>query len=165
MPSACYLLNSGNYATKHNPFIYYQDIVGNSSLCKSHVVPYSQLSIDLKSAATTPNFAFITPNLCNDMHNCGLAAGDSWLAANVPAILNSPAFTKSPSLLVITWDEGNASNNQVATIFAGNDARVGYQSNVAYNHYSLLHTIERLWDLPSLTSNDKNASLMTSMLR
>ncbi len=165
MPSSCYQFNAGNYATKHNPFVYYSDIVNNRQLCAAHVVPYSQLAIDLKSVSTTPNFAFITPNLCNDMHNCGLSAGDSWLAANVPAILNSPAFTSSRSLLVITWDEGNASNNNVATIFTGNAAKSGFQTNQAFNHYSLLHTIEQLWGLPSLTANDHNAPVMTSMLR
>ena len=72
MPSSCYQYNAGNYATKHNPFVYYSDIVNNQQLCASHVVPYTQMLTDLKSASTTPNFAFITPNLCNDMHNCGI---------------------------------------------------------------------------------------------
>lgn len=165
MPSSCYQYNAGNYATKHNPFVYYSDIVNNQQLCASHVVPYTQMLTDLKSASTTPNFAFITPNLCNDMHNCGIAAGDSWLSKNVPIILNSPAFTTTRSLLVITWDEGNASNNNVATIFAGSAAKSGFQTNQSFNHYSLLHTIENVWGLPNLTANDKNAPLMTSMLR
>ena len=119
MPSACYTLNDGQYATKHNPFIYYQDIVNNAARCNDHVVPYAQLSSDLKSSATTPNFGFITPNLCNDMHNCGIAQGDAWLASNVGQILNSAAFRSTKSLLIITWDEGNLSNNHVLTIFAG----------------------------------------------
>lgn len=164
MPQACYAENSGNYATKHNPFVYYQDIIGNSSLCNTHVVPYSQLSSDLKSTASTPNFAFITPNLCNDMHNCSISTGDSWLSDNVPAILHSPAFTSQPSLLIITWDEGYASDNNVATIFAGSAAKQHYQSNAAFNHYSILHTIEDVWGLKPLTANAANAPLMTSFI-
>ncbi len=165
MPSACYAFNAGNYATKHNPFVYYADIINNQARCDAHVEPLSQLASDLKSATTTPNFAFITPNLCDDMHDCGIAPGDSWLANNVPAILNSPAFTKQNSLLVITWDEGNASDNHIATIFAGPGAKNGYQSATAYNHYSLLHTIEANWSLSGLTTNDKGAPLMNDMLK
>jgi hypothetical protein len=164
MPSACYAENSGDYATKHEPFLYYQDISGNPARCAAHVVPYTQLATDLKSAATTPNYAFITPNLCDDMHNCSIATGDAWLAQNVPPILNSAAFKTQPSLLIITWDEGTLSNNSVAAIFAGSAARTAYQSGLAYSHYSLLHTIEDLWGLKPLTANDANAPLMTSFI-
>lgn len=165
MPSNCYTLNSGNYATKHNPFIYYSDIINNKPRCNAHVVAYNQLSIDLKQLKTTPNYAFITPNLCNDMHSCSIATGDSWLATNVPMILNSKSFTSQKSLLVITWDEGYIGDNNVATIFAGSAAKNHYKTNSAFNHYSLLHTIEYLWKLKPLTNNDKEAPLMTNHLR
>lgn len=103
MPSACYTLNYGNdFATKHVPFLYYSDVINNTARCAAHVVPYSVLSSDLSSASTTPNFAFITPNLCNDMHNCGIAAGDAWLKSNIPAILNSAALLSSP-ILDLYW--------------------------------------------------------------
>ena len=164
MPSACYIQNSGSYATKHNPFIYYQSIIGNANLCDADVVPYAQLKSDLKSVSSTPNFAFITPNLCDDMHNCSIATGDTWLANNVPMILNSPAFRAQPSLLIITWDEGDAASNVVATIFAGSAARHQYQSNSRFNHYSILHTIEYVWGLKALTPNVENAPLMTNFI-
>ena len=165
MPSACYALNYGSlYATKHVPFLYYSDIINNQARCQAHVVPYSNLATDLSSSATTPNFAFITPNLCNDMHSCPISSGDTWLANNVPLILKSPAFTTSDSLLVITWDEGYASNNIVGAIFAGSAARAGARSNVSYNHYSLLRTIEDIWNLKPLTANDQNATAMTDLV-
>ncbi len=165
MPSPCYMLNSGSdFATKHVPFLYYKDIVNNSSLCNSHIVPFSQLSSDLKSISTTPNYAFITPNLCNDMHSCSVAVGDAWLAKYVPMILNSKAFQSQRSLLVITWDEGYVGNNVVPAIFAGSAAKKGYKSSAPYNHYSLLHTIEQLWGLRPLNSNDANAPIMTSFI-
>jgi hypothetical protein len=166
MPSPCYQLNYGSdFATKHVPFLYYSDIVNNSSRCDAHVVPYSNLASDLKSASTTPNYAFITPNLCNDMHNCSIATGDSWLSQNVPPILQSPAFASTPSLLIITWDEGNLSDNHIATVIAGSAAKTHYQSNLSFNHYSLLHTIEYLFGLPTLTANDQNAPLMTNFIK
>ena len=164
MPSPCYAFNSGEYVTKHNPFVYYTDILTNQSRCTQHVVPFSQLATDLKTTATTPNFAFITPNLCNDMHDCSVAIGDNWLAKYVPMILQSPAFTTQRSLLAITWDESEGSSGRLPTILAGSAAKTNYQSAQAYDHYALLHTIETQWQLPSLTSNDAHAPTMDEFL-
>lgn len=164
MPSPCYQYNSGEYAVKHNPFMYYPDITSNPARCNSHVVPFSTFSKDLASTTSLPNYSFITPNLCNDMHNCSVQTGDQWLAKIVPAILNSPGFTKQRSLLAIVWDEGYVGNNNVLAILAGSAVKKGYVSTAYYNHYSLLHTIEYLWGLSPLTANDRNAPLMTSML-
>jgi hypothetical protein len=164
MPSNCYAYNSGEYATKHNPFVYYSDIINNQPRCDSHVVPFTNLINDLSSINSTPNYAFITPNLCDDMHDCSIATGDAWLAKYVPFILQSKAFSSKPSLLIITWDEGNSTDNHVAAIFTGSAAKNGYRSNNPFNHYSLLHTIEVEWGLSPLTSNDKQAPTMTSFL-
>lgn len=165
MPSPCYTYNSGEYATKHNPFIYYSDIVNNHTRCVSHVVPFSNLARDLKSTSTTPDYAFITPNLCNDMHDCSVVTGDQWLAAHVPEILQSKAFTVQNSLLVITWDEGNAASNHVPAILIGPQVKSGYTLSGHYTHYSLLHTVEANWNLAPLTDNDARASVMTGFLK
>ena len=166
MPSPCYLTSSGTYAPKHNPFVYFDDIRTNTTRCNSHDVPYSDLSSDLASAATTPNYVFITPNLCDDMHDCSISTGDTWLSNNLPPILNSPACTVDKCLLILTWDEDdNSSSNHVLTIFAGSAAKMGgVTSAVAYNHFSLLRTIEDIFGLPTQTSNDAAASPMTDLL-
>ena len=162
MPSNCYAYNTGEYATKHVPFLYYTDILNNQARCTDHVVPFTQLTTDLQSVNTTPNFAFISPNLCNDMHDCSVAQGNNWLAANVPTILNSKAFTTENSLLIITWDEGEVTSNHIPTILIGSNIKQHYHgSSTQYNHYSLLHTIEQQWKLPTLTSNDAQAPLMS----
>src|SRR5438105_935267 len=101
MPSACLTTDSYPYAVKHNPFVYYNDIRTNASRCQSHVVPFTQLSTDLQSASTTPSYSWITPNMCNDMHDCSIATGDAWLSSHLPAILTSPAFTTQNSLLLL----------------------------------------------------------------
>ncbi|MHB1864539.1 MAG: alkaline phosphatase family protein [Candidatus Saccharimonadales bacterium] len=163
MPSPCYAYNSGEYAVKHNPFMYYPDITSNPSRCANHVVPFSQFASDLNT--NLPNYSFITPNLCNDMHDCSIQTGDTWLSEQVPKILASKDFSEQKSLLVITWDEGYSSNNTVLVIFAGSAAKTGYVSTQSYNHYSLLHTIEANWGLPPLTQNDASANLMTDMLK
>ena len=167
MPSNCDITTSGNYAPKHDPFVYFDDIRINTARCDAGVVPYTALANDLKSASTTPNFAFITPNLCDDMHNCSVSTGDSWLKSHLPSILNSPACTVDKCLLILTWDEDDGSHgNKVLTIFAGSGAKTGGAvSSKTYNHYSLLKTVETIFGLPTQTSNDINAVAMTDLLR
>jgi phospholipase C len=165
MPRACASTNAGDYATKHVPFLYYADILGNPARCQSHVVPLTNLQSDLGSAGTAPAFAFITPNLCNDAHDCPLSAADSWLAREVPAILSSKAFKSGPSLLVITFDESNGSAKNIATVLAGPTVKSGFQDPTSYNHYSLLRTIEDNWGLPPLTANDAAATPMTNSFK
>ena len=100
------------YAAKHNPFIYFHSIIDDQARCDAHVVNLAHLREDLQSVATTPNYAFITPNLCNDGHDArcadgrigGLTAIDAFLREWVPRIENSPAF-RADGLLVITFDE------------------------------------------------------------
>lgn len=163
MPAPCYANNSGGYAVKHNPFMYYPSITGNAARCQAHVVPFTQFQQDLHVGL--PNYSFIVPNLCNDMHDCLVRTGDDWLARNMPAILQSPAFTAQRSLLVITWDEDDAAENKVAAIFAGSAAKSGYRSDVSYNHYALLRTIENAWGMAPLAENDKAAPAMSDMLK
>jgi acid phosphatase len=141
MPAPCFVGDAYPYAQKHDPFIYFNDI-RTTAQC-NNIVPYSTLGSDL--AATTPNYAFITPNLCDDTHDCAITTGDQWLSQNVPAILQSPAFTQQKSALFITYDEDENEANQVLTIVITNaevNVPAGYRSSVAYNHYSLLRTIE-----------------------
>jgi fibronectin type III domain protein/phosphoesterase family protein len=121
-----------------------------------------RLATDLASAATTPNVVFITPNLISDMHDGTINQGDTWLSQNVPAILNSPAFTTQNSVLDIVWDEDDSSqSNQVPSIIINSAVTPGYHSFTAYTHYSWLKTIESAWSLAPLTTNDGNAAAMS----
>ena len=156
MPSACFIGDAYPYMQKHNPWIYYNDIRTNAPRCNAHVVPFSRLGADL-GAGSVPNYVWITPNMCNDMHDCSIATGDTWLSRQVPAILNSTAFLNG-GVLFITWDEGstnvgcctNAAGGRVAALVISPLARTGFQSSVAETHYSLLKTIEDSWNLPRL---------------
>jgi phosphatidylinositol-3-phosphatase len=160
IPSSGYAKDSGEYAVRHDPFMYYKDIAGNAERARFHVVPFGQLAVDLGSAATTPDFAFITPNLLNDMHDGPISTGDQWLARVVPTILQSKPFTTTRSVLIVTWDEGTLFDNHIATIFAGSSVKPGYRSGTRYDHYALLHTIEAALELAPLTQNDANAPTM-----
>jgi acid phosphatase len=161
MPSPCFVGDSYPYVQKHDPFVYFDSVRTDTVRCESHVVPYSQLASDLLSATTTPNYAFITPDICNDMHDCSIATGDAWLGVAVPQILASPAFTTQNSLLVVVWDEDDSSGaNQVPLLLIGGGVTPNFQSSVAYDHYSLLRTLENGLGLPALTANDAGATPM-----
>ena len=163
MGTACNKTSGGTYYARHVPFLYYTDI--SASACQAGVVDYSSLAKDIQSAGTTPRFVFITPNGCNDMHDCAISTGDSWLRNNVPTILGSPAFTQQHSLLLVVWDEDDYSlNNQVALIAVGYKVKVGYVSSVTYNHYSLLRTMEAAWGFSALASGDRGANAMTDLV-
>ncbi|MEY2399062.1 MAG: hypothetical protein QOJ00_2236 [Actinomycetota bacterium] len=106
-----------SYATRHNPFMYFHSIIDNASKCNAHVVPLPPLLDDLQSAATTPNFSFITPSLCDDGHDApcadgrpgGLVSADAFLATWVPRILASPAYAEG-GMLIINVDESDTSD-------------------------------------------------------
>jgi hypothetical protein len=113
-PSAAVPLGD-QYAARHNPFVYFHSII-DSPQCDADVVSLSQLPRDLESEWATPNFVFITPNLCEDGHDgpCvngqpgGLVSADAFLQKWVPQIMASPAY-KQDGLIVINFDEGGLS--------------------------------------------------------
>lgn len=168
MPSPCYVENSGNYAVRHNPFVYYDDIRnGANNRCASHDLPYDSASFQhTLTQNQVPDFVWITPNLCHDGHNaCGgdaIAHTDTWLSQNVPPILASSAFQQG-GVLFIAWDEGkdngaccglSSGGGRVALLVISPLVRQNYQSSVAYSHYSLLCTIEESWHLGLLNNSD-----------
>lgn len=149
MPVPCYMgAASGNYAMKHNPFMYYNDIRNNSARCAAHVAPFTQFWGDM-SSGRAPDFVWITPNMCNDTHDCPVGTGDAWLRGVVPTITGSAAF-RNGGVLFITWDEGSSNagccsgswGGHVATLVVAPNAISGFRSGVAENHYGLLRTIE-----------------------
>src|SRR2546425_136229 len=161
MPSNCYGSDSGGYAVRHDPFVYYNDIVSNPSRC-NQVVPSgtagSALLADLASTSTASNYMWLTPNECNDMHDCDIPTGDTYLSVLVPLSLVSNVFLTQRAALLITFDEGYG--QPIFTVWAGPVVKTAYTSSTAYSHFSVLSTIESNWNLPPLTSNDQNAPNM-----
>jgi len=105
------------YATRHNPYMYFHSQIDAQAQCDRENVDLSVLAEDLKSEATTPSFSFVTPNLCDDGHDeptCvdgrpgGLVAADAFLQRTIPGIMASPAFQKD-GLILLTFDEAEAS--------------------------------------------------------
>jgi phosphatidylinositol-3-phosphatase len=155
LPRPCYTgASAGDYAKKHDPFVYLTRLVRNPSSCANDVVPLARLALDERSR-TLPRFIWITPNLCHDMHDCSVATGDRFLARLIPRLLRALGRN---GLLILTWDEGSsdngccrlASGGHIVTIVAGPGARRGARMNSPADHYSVLQTIEDLFTLPRL---------------
>jgi phosphatidylinositol-3-phosphatase len=170
VPAPCFRgAGAGGYAKKHNPFIYYQDIAGSSARC-SKLVGFGQLASDLR-AGRLPTYAWITPNLCDDGHDCGVAGGDRFLARTVPALIRELG---PDGFVLITWDEGVsdrgccgvARGGHVATILAGPGALAGARQRTPVDHYGVLGTIEGVLRLPPLgEAADPRAGRLTALLR
>jgi Phosphoesterase family len=145
------------------PMMYFKDVRDRPGYCDAHVVPLNQYSIDLKKASTTPNFAWIGANDCDDMEGCGIKAGDSFLKTVATEFFDSPAWKTQPSLFIITWDEDDQDYQhpaqRVPTIVIGSQyVKKGFVSTVRYTHYSLLRTTEAALGLGTLTKNDEYAT-------
>ena len=149
------------YATRHNPFVYFHSII-DTPVCQSNVVDLKNLDADLASTATTPNFVFITPNLCHDGHDSpcvdgepgGLTSADSFLSTVAPKVLASPAF-KAGGMLIVTLDEaemGDTTNGggRVGTLVISSKTKPATINDAKYDHYSLLCSIEDIFGLAHL---------------
>jgi len=164
----CPTTSSGNYAPKHNPFVFFQDVSGSppsaaNQYCINHHRPYSSLASDLKSTTTAmANYVFITPDLCHDMHDdCSsnavgaIRSGDDWLKAAVPPIISY--LNTHKGVLFIVWDEGESSP-MIPFVAIGPTVKKNYTSTVMYSHASIVKSIERIFGLPVLgaaaNSND-----------
>jgi hypothetical protein len=149
---------SDQYATRHNPFMYFHSVVDNAATCNHDVVPLGAVTIgaggapdtftghlaqDLAAPSTTPRFSFVVPNLCDDGHDAscagtnvvggttgGLTAANLWLSHWMPLILGSPAYQSGHMLVVITADEGNLCDTTAGDNEAAgpNNANPGYSA-------------------------------------
>lgn len=170
------------YATRHDPFVYFHGIIDNHAYCDRHVVNLKLLPSDLRSASRTPNYVFITPDLCSDGHDAtcanpkrpgGYPGIEQFLKQWVPRITSSPAYRSQDGLLAIIFDEAATSDTSscCGEMPGPNSPRPGVNgpgggdtgavllspciapgtvSRVAYNHYTLLRSIEDIFRLPHL---------------
>jgi phosphatidylinositol-3-phosphatase len=146
LPSPCFRgAGARGYAKKHDPFAYFDDVVTSPARCRK-IVPFSRLAVDLRDG-TLPTFSFVSPNLCDSTHDCGIGTGDRFLARLVPRLLRELGPN---GFLVLTWDEGSSGRGccgdpgggHIATIVAGPDVRRGGRDGLRVDHYGVLRTVE-----------------------
>ena len=168
-PDACpiHSIGASDYAPKHDPFVFFADIVGNkptadAPICVAHHRPYPQLSTDL-AADTVAQYVFITPSLANDMHDgCSgsgdrVRCGDMWLGRELPGVL---AYANThDGLVLVVWDEGRRPGDLLPFYAFGPSVAVDFESRVAVNHRSLVRTIDEIFGLPILDSVKNDTDL------
>lgn len=178
------------YERKHNPFISYAYVQTNPARL-ANIVDFSALGTDL-AHNTVPDYVWISPDQCHDMHGRGtpasdpcsfdnegdlIAAGDTFLSQTVGAIMRSRAWTGN-SVIFITWDESdftgtgpagfgdtsgccdaNPGGGHVVMLTISHSDHSPRTSDVAYNHYSMLSTIEGGWGLGCLANTCDRAKV------
>jgi hypothetical protein len=150
MPQTCFKgAGSGSYAKRHNPFAYYDDIANDPSRC-SHIVASNRMN-----PRHLPSYSFLSPDVCDDTHDCDVPTGDRYLAKVVPKLLKGLG---PHGFLVLTYDEGESSGGccagarggRIPTIVAGPDVKRGARLRTPVDHYGTLRTIEDAFGLPPL---------------
>src|ERR1700733_3478716 len=171
--STCPLTTSGLYAPKHVPFVFFDDVTNTNSStsqkCIQHIRPYSELATDLTQGSVA-RYNFITPDLCDDMHNStGCAStdsvknGDGWLARELPKILASNAYTTGGAVF-ITWDESEGGDVPIGMIVLSPNAKGhGYSNSIAYTHSSTLRTVQEIFGATPLLRDAANASDLSDL--
>jgi phosphatidylinositol-3-phosphatase len=122
------------YASKHNPFVYFQDVQEGSNplLSYAQMVGFDGghgLWGDLASGKV-PNLSYIVPNQCNDQHGRGnstafcnydptsngtqaglnpalIILGDQAVQKLVGGIHASPVWRRGRCAIIVVWDEND----------------------------------------------------------
>ena len=158
----CPLVNKYPYGVRHDPFVYFDDVTDrgnvNSEYCIAHIRPFEELGRDLVNNSVA-QYNFITPNVCNDMHDdCPpirnqIKQGDTWLAKNLPQILKSQAYHNG-GVVFITWDEAALADGPIGMIVLSPFAKGnGYAGSLRYDHGALLRTVEEIFGVTPYLGN------------
>lgn len=172
------------YAVKHNPFAYFANVQANTDQQNglNNMVGFSGLNglyADLR-AGEAPNFSFIAPNQCHDMHGIGnggpfcgyepnptlIQMGDASVKQLVSAIKESESWKHGNNAIIVLWDENDYSAvpNLVVAIVETNYGVKGVASSQPYNHFSLLKTLEAGFGLTCLNhACDSNVQMMSDL--
>ncbi len=161
------------YVPRHNPFVYFDDVTGTNNPAYqygiAHIRPYSELAADLAYNTNVARYIFITPNLCDGMHDSctplwnGISQGDTWLANELPKIFASSAFQNGGALF-IAWDEPASTGAPIGLILVSPLARGGgYFNNLFYTHSSLLRTLQETFGVGPLLRDAANATNLADL--
>ena len=154
----CPISSGGGYAAKHNPFVFFDDVVGDppsktNASCIMHHKPFSAFLGDLK-AGNVARYNFITPNQDHDMHDGTPAAADAWLQMYIDPIINPQSPNHNPqiyaqSAVIVTWDESSGGDGPIGMIIVSPFAKVGYKdtkgADYYYTHSSMVLTLQKIF--------------------
>jgi len=151
-----------DYVVNHNPFVYYSTLTDDMAHCKDRVVDFDE-HFEEDLAADKYQYMWITPNMCNNMHNCSPDVADAWLKKTVDKIMASPGYKKGGAIFVM-FDEGSvrilgAEANLATIIVSDRLVEPAYSTDTRFDHTSYLATIEDIFQMPRLPTT-KDATPM-----
>lgn len=153
MGGSCKLASTDLYAPRHNPFVYYETMVDDKERCNDRVVDFEDnFTKDL--ATGEYKYMWITPNTCNDMHDCSAEVAGKWLEKTVNQIMESPGYKNGGAIFVL-FDEGeirfaDVAANIAAVVISPRLVEKGYSTDTYFTHNSYLATIEDIFEMPRL---------------
>ncbi len=155
-PGNCFLgATSGKYARKHAPFMSYKNVQSNSARC-ANTVNAAQLDQDIADGKLA-DYSLYVPDLNDDGHDTGVGFADKWLQKTFDPKFKDPRFM-TDMLVVVTFDEDdNRHGNNIYTVLLGDIVLPGTKSEIRYDFFSLLRTIEETFALGTLGKNDAKA--------
>jgi acid phosphatase len=163
MPYNCSLSGSGNYAVKHNPWAYW---TSDRTNCGLHNVPSGSLSsgqlrTDIVNG-NLPNVGYVTPNLCNDAHDCSLGTADNWLKGWLDLIYTSPDFKSGHLAVIVTADEDDMTSVNLILTVVIHPSQRAHVVSTALTHYSWTRLMTDLTRAPCIRSGCTAANMATA---
>jgi acid phosphatase len=158
----------GLYTRIHCPLAYLSDVIDSKSQILN-LVPFTQFATDLANG-NLPEYSFITPNLCNDAHDCSIATADAWLQQNIAPLIQSSTF-QDGGLLIITFDESFDSDKthgggHIATVVVSPQfSKKGYKSTTLYQHQNALRLMMEGLGLTAYPGKAQSASDMAEFFK
>ena len=162
MGAPCATETDGMYTAHHNPFVYFWTMRMNTARCEKQIVDFdAHFSEDL--ASNTYRYMWITPNKCNDMHDCPTQTGDAWLKNVMGQIMSSPGYLNGGAIFIL-FDEGNskapgAEANLPVIVVSPNLKTTPYVTSTPFDHRSYLATVEDIFGLDRLSTTAKVTSM------
>ncbi len=155
MGTPCRMDSDKLYSAHHMPFLYYSSLSTDAARCDEHVVDFDQnFATDL--ASNKYRYVWITPNMCNDAHDCSVDAAGQWLEKVVGQIQASPGYQNGGAIFVM-FDEGSvrvlgAAADLATFVLSPKLVSPNYHSNTTFGHPGYLATMEDILGLPRLTT-------------
>ena len=163
-PGNCFLgAQKKPYYRKHNPFISFTNVSGNSTRC-AKITDATAFASDFK-AGKLPEFSMYIPDINNDGHDTGSAYADNWFSKTMGPLLQDPVAMQGVMFVAVFDEDDNGPDNHIYAAMYGPDLKAGTQISTRYDHVSMLRTIEDLFQIGNLGKNDATQAAITGFLK
>jgi hypothetical protein len=109
-------------------------------------VDYSNLATDLANNSLA-DFIEITPNLCDDGHDCSNTSVEAFLqTSTIQAVINYVTTPSHHAILIVDWDESESTNIHPMLLIAPTSTLVGtHNVTTQVDHSSFVRSIQMIF--------------------